>query len=127
MLRGANLRHAGQRADALHNLVKVDRRLLCGTRLPTRWLDAETENAPRIEPEIDATQTPQRLRHQARADDEHHGERDFHDDERLPQRHAGSARGAGTRHAQRAFGIDSRREQCRRYPERESDGERDDR
>ena len=127
MLCRANLGHSRKRGDALRNVVEVERRLFRGTRLPTRRLNAEAEHAARIESKIDAAQAPQRLRHQTRPDDEHHRERDFHDDERLSRRHARSARRTGARNTQRTFGIDSRRKQRRRYTERETDHQRDDR
>ena len=115
------------RRDASHHLVEVRRATARRSNLTrddggcTRRLSTPL----RIEAEVDAIQAPQRRRHQSRADDEHHRERDLATTSARrvasPARSAAALRG----HAKRAVGIDARREQRRRDTEHESDDDRD--
>src|SRR5690606_17438822 len=81
VLDGADVGHPWQRAKALEYLIVVGESRCQGEAL-RRGLQAEGEQALRIESGVDALEMPQRAEHETGADAKHDSQRDLCSDQR---------------------------------------------
>src|SRR5439155_26385337 len=84
----AGLADAGQRADALDQLLIESRYLRAFGSFRTRYGNAHCQQAIRPEPRIDTAQEREAADHQARTRQQHHGHRELRDHQRGRMRRA---------------------------------------